>query len=386
MSKALPRYENLQQMKPGERAELPCPRGCGGWTEVRTIVGPRNPIGLVMPCLSCRKKLIPDDVEIAAKDGGTLYEVDGYTYYRPNPNSRPAWKRLGLAPEFANLSLVRPGAVEDRRRKKNLLVPLENRKPGITYVTSDEQWDVVEALRAIIGQTAKYSILVYGNNGTGKSRLLYAAAQDLVGIGRQVFILRGDVLSVNMASKFDDKQEAAKFMVRNACEADVLVWDEFAFVPGAQDQWMNRDVLTAITEIVYHRYEKQLITLWNGNGLEAGLRARLGDAVWSRVQGSCQRKIFGLVGQANFNWRADGRMEEVIDPQEPLPPEPNFESRFERHPIIDLRQLRNSNQVAQRPLEKAFGGTGGVVRMFGSSTSPVFKGQDAAANDREGEE
>ena len=298
------RYESREMIPAGKHGMIPCPKGCGGWTQV---MGSR--FSLVLPCLDCRRHIMPDVADKPTTLRGSIEtRADGYTYFRFDTTAIPPWKRLGLTHEYANLTLMDPNQIKDRRAKKNKFMPASEREAGVTYITSDVGWGAVEALQSVVRKDPSVvAVGLFGNNGTGKSRLVNAAAQDLVKAGRQVYMLDGEKLHHDLLSEGDDNKARARAMVISAVEADVLIWDEIGYCGSHTKEWLHDAVLSEISHIVYQREKANKVTLFTGNALESGLRKRLGEAVWSRIEGMCGRHLYWFVGQHDFNYRANGK-------------------------------------------------------------------------------
>lgn len=297
------RYDSREQVPLGGEGMVPCPTGCGGWTLVK---GSRIP--LVFPCLACRRHIMPEVEEKPTELRGSL-EVgnDGRTYFRFDKTAIAPWKRLNLPVEYANLTLMDPEKIGDRRYAKNKFAPVEFRRPGVTYITSDVGWSAVSALQALIRGESVPAVGLFGNNGTGKSRLLYATAQDLVRAGRSVYILDGEKLHHDLMSDGEDMKARGRSMVQYAVDADVLLWDELGYCGSHTKEWLHDDVLSEITHIVYRRERGNKTTVFTANAIESGIKKRLGAPVWSRIEGMCGKHFYWLVGPDDFNYRANGK-------------------------------------------------------------------------------
>jgi DNA replication protein DnaC len=215
--------------------------------------------------------------------------------------------------EYAELSLLEPDAIQDRRQAKRKFVPAESRRQGVTYVTSETGWDAVCALQSLL-KGEMTAVGLFGHNGTGKSRLLYATAQDFVRAGRSVYILDGEKLHHCLTSDADDAKLRGRAMIQRATDADVLLWDELGYTGSHTKEWLPDSVLTEITHIIYRREASNLPTVFASNALAAGLQKRLGAPVWSRIEGMCGRNMFWLVGPDDFNYRAEGKARNNVLP------------------------------------------------------------------------
>ena len=298
------RYDSREQVPLGGEGMILCPKGCGGWTLVK---GSR--FALVLPCLTCRRHIMPEVEEKPTELRGSLeVGTDGRTYFRFDKTAVAPWKRLNLPAEYADLTLMDPEKINDRRlARKTKFVPAESRRPGTTYITSDVGFNAVSALQALIRGEPVPAVGLFGNNGTGKSRLLYATAQDLVRAGRNVYILDGEKLHHDLMSDGEDMKARGRFMVQQAVDAEVLLWDELGYCGSHTKEWLHDDVLSEITHIVYRRERQNKTTVFTANAIESGLKKRLGAPVWSRIEGMCGRHFYWLVGADDYNYRASGK-------------------------------------------------------------------------------
>lgn len=305
------RYDSREQVPIGGEGMIPCPKGCGGWTKIK---GSR--IALVFPCLACRRHIMPEVEEQPTALRGNIEVGDnGYTYFRFDKTAIAPWKRLNLPAEYADLTLMDPEKINDRRlARKTKFVPAESRRPGTTYITSDVGFNAVSALQALIRGEAIPAVGLFGNNGTGKSRMLYATAQDLVKAGRNVYILDGEKLHHDLMSDGEDMKARGRSMVQYAVDADVLLWDELGYCGSHTKEWLHDDVLSEITHIIYRRERMNKTTVFTANAIESGLKKRLGAPVWSRIEGMCGRHFYWLVGADDFNYRANGKAPVQAEP------------------------------------------------------------------------
>lgn len=292
-------------------------------------------------CLDCRRKEemadpsrarpyaeMVRDQEIRSR---LLVDERGYVFYRSaGSDKRPVWQRAGVPQEFAGFSLDKKSC--KTLKKPGIGIPRAHREEGVTYLphVSDPGASAfhraIGTLRSILSKQLWCSVLLAGGNGSGKSHLAFAFAQDAVTFGFSVAVLREQELQVQMLRAHRDESGHDLKLVNARLDlltkADVLIHDELAFTPGSQSQQeqIPMSVVRAVADLIYARRDAGKITIWTTNATirptqvgsvvnPPGLQARLGDALYSRIQGECAGNTFWLDGR---DWRVETPMLELV--------------------------------------------------------------------------
>lgn len=261
---------------------------------------------------------------------------NGYVFYRSEQDRRQPWQKLGLSEdsEFIGFS-IKPAA--KRTENPYIVIPpgpdgraqtgikRMDRRPGTTYIYrarptkedphADDFSRAFDALQGLVTGKVNTCALLAGHNGTGKSHLVMAAAQDLVAAGKKVRIFSEEEFSTRwtptiMLSRHDDDAAAELARMDAALEAfkdpQILIWDELAFAPNPKSTTeLAPSFVRAIAGLIFARRKEGKITIWTTNATLDGLESRLGSAILSRIKGDCAGNVFWLKGR---DWRDDSRL------------------------------------------------------------------------------
>lgn len=312
---------------PAGRVELRCE--CGrGWGQGILVVPQHSPplIALRVPCLECcarnqgrdtptqfaSTQFTPTQViprEIVSNSPPVVENHGGYLVYVPPPQL--PGRRLRLPREHWGFSLApdakgRDGSWRSEVSPESRVTLQRNgtlaalRGLGLTVVETEEDRQVVNSLRKIV-QGGRFSLLIQGEAGTGKSHLLYACAQDLCLDGADVEVLDERLYQKRIRSSWNgteedrrERQEELAAQTNRYVHVDVLVWDELA--AGITDERLPTGIVTELDVLLRERTRLGRATLWATNCRDEGLKARLGYPVFSRILGAVGENSWQLRG------------------------------------------------------------------------------------------
>lgn len=291
---------------------LPCPvPGCLEWTYVyHRWSRAKGRLLVRRPCRRCRvdmERAQGGDAPIAPQplEGKLWTDPQGRNFYRSPPPSRSAEERIRLPAEYWGLSIDK---IEDRTGqdgKRRSRIRRDRRKPGVTYVENLRVKACLAALTDLVEGKIRQSFLLHGEVGTGKTHLAALVALAFARRAKPVFWFQESLWNGFRLSTFEDEREKATTILRQAEEAELLVWDELAYCPG-QETRLNYEILRDLTRLAIQRREARRLTIWTSNASVVGLETRLGESLVSRIKGDCGSQIwwFGATGEKDrTDWR-----------------------------------------------------------------------------------
>ena len=128
----------------------------------------------------------------------------------------------------------------------------------------------------------KFSLMVYGSVGNGKTTLLKSVSSLLNALDsdkhwgeqkRKEFISAIDIYNIAKSDN-EKKYDSIK-------ECDLLFIDDLGVEPVTAKVWGNE--ISPITDILYYRYDNQLFTVVSSNLSDSALKERYGERIASRM-------------------------------------------------------------------------------------------------------